>query len=317
MRLGFVSPEFANQARRRGLQSSGRPRPNTNGRPPQFFPRRDVPPVDHTDPLGWFIPRSRELGFDAIEGSIEPYVGDARALDRIGNLLAIHDIAIAGDWFDEFQRPVRPFAEFTAYVDAAVSLGVKAIGIGGMPFSINRFSDDPSLDRAMAMYRENLVPKVEYAERVGVRLAIENHADYRVKDLMEYVVRPINSPALGIKLDTGNAPLVIEDAVDAADACAEVCYATHFKDMFVSPVTPDGGRIVGAPLGRGHCRLAQVAAILASRSPFTGDLILAIEIGWIAPNEDYFEWLAESVAWCRTTLAPLLEPFPALVQGGS
>ncbi len=27
------------------------------------------------------------------------------------------------------------------------------------------------------------------------------------------------------------------------------------------------------------------------------------------PNEDYFEWLADSVAWCRGTLSEYLAPF--------
>jgi sugar phosphate isomerase/epimerase len=159
------------------------------------------------------------------------------------------------------------------------------------------------------MIRTTLAPMVDIAEELDIKLGFENHADYRVKDLMEFVVRPINSPVLGIKLDTGNCPLVIEDAYDAADSCAEVCYATHFKDMFVSPVTPDGGKIVGAPLGRGHCSLDKVGRMLAERSTFADDLILSIEIGWMPPNEDYFEWLAESVAWCRTELAPYLDTF--------
>jgi hypothetical protein len=88
-----------------------------------------------------------------------------------------------------------------------------------------------------------------------------------------------------------------------------VCYATHFKDMFISPVTPDGGKIVGAPLGRGHCGLGKVAKMLAERSSFADDLILSIEIGWMPPNEDYFEWLEESVTWCRSALAEYLAPF--------
>ncbi len=78
--------------------------------------------------------------------------------------------------------------------------------------------------------------------------------------------------------------------------------------MFISPVTPDGGKIVGAPLGRGHCRLAEVARILARSAPDPDRLILSIEIGWMPPNEDYFEWLDESVAWCRRELADCLTP---------
>jgi hypothetical protein len=51
--------------------------------------------------------------------------------------------------------------------------------------------------------------------------------------------------------------------------------------------------------------------MLAERSSFADDLILSIEIGWMPPNEDYFEWLEESVAWCRSALAEYLDPLDA------
>ncbi len=309
MRLGFAAFEFVNHSRPERYYSTGRPKASTAGRPIQFYQRRDQPKPDYDDLLGWFIPRCREMGFDAIEGNLVPYLDDPAALDRLGNLLATHDIAISSDWGDDFSNPTKTATDHRDFLTKAKSIGVTAVGIGGMPFSINRFVDDPSPQRQYEMIRNCLAPMVEIAEDLDLKLAFENHADYRVKDLMEYVVTPIGSPALGIKLDTGNAPLVIEDAVDAADACAEVCFATHFKDMFISPVTPDGGKIVGAPLGRGHCGLDQVGQMLFERSTFVDDLILSIEIGWMPPNEDYFEWLAESVAWCRSALVDYLDPF--------
>jgi sugar phosphate isomerase/epimerase len=311
MRLGFAGFEYVNHARNHRYYESGRPWANTSGRPIQFYTRRDRPELDMTDTLGWFIPRCRDMGFDAVEGDLSPYLDDPAAIDRIGNLLAKHDVALSADWGDDCSNPTKTPEQHRHFFTIAQSLGVKAIGLGGMPFSINRFVDDPSVERQYEMIRTTLAPMVEIAEELGLKLGFENHADYRVKDLMEYVVRPINSPALGIKLDTGNCPLVIEDAVDAADACAEVCYATHFKDMFVSPVTPEGGKIVGAPLGRGHCGLDKVAKMLAERSTFADDLILSIEIGWMPPNEDYFEWLDNSVAWCRDALSAYLEPLNA------
>jgi len=307
MKLGFAAFEFINHAARRRYYESGRPLASTAGRPIQFYDRREQPVVDAIDPLGWFIPRCRELGFDAIEGNLTPYLDDPAAIDRIGDLLARHGVALAADYGDDFSKPARSPEQFRTFARTAKQLEVRVIGVGGMPFSINRFVDDPSFERQMEMIRTGLGPMVEIAGEEGLKLGFENHADYRVTDLMEHVVGPIGSPALGIKLDTGNCPLVIEDPVDAARACANVCYATHFKDMFISPVTPDGGKIVGAPLGRGHCRLDEVARILAAGS-FADELILSIEIGWMPPNEDYFEWLAESVAWCRTALAGHLEP---------
>lgn len=308
MRLGFAAFEFINHATRRRYYPSGRPVASTTGRPLQFFTHRPQPEIDTDDPLGWFIPRCRDMGFDAVEGSLQPYL-EPKETDRIGNLLAKHDVALTTDYGDNFAAPTKDPNAFRAYARAAKQLGVVAIGVGGMPFTINRFVDDPPFARQMEMIRAGLTPLAAIAEEEGLKLGFENHADYRCTDLMEHVVEPIGSPALGIKLDTGNCPLVIEDPVAATHACAHACYATHFKEMFVSPVTPDGGKIVGAPLGRGHCRLDEVARILAERAPDPERLILSVEIGWMPPNEDYFEWLEESVAWCRRDLAAYLRPF--------
>lgn len=307
MRLGFAAFEFINHAKRGRYYSSGRPVANTSGRPHQFYTHREQPELDTTDPLGWLIPRCRDMGFDAIEGNLQPYL-EPLETDRIGNLLAKHGVALSTDYGDDFSAPTKDPAEFRPFARIARQLGVDAIGIGGVPFSINRFVDDPSFERQMEMIRTGVAPLAAIAEEEGLKLGYENHADYRITDLLAHVVDPIGSPALGIKLDTGNCPLVIEDAVAAARACAPVCFATHFKEMFISPVTPDGGKIVGAPLGRGHLELAKVARILHESAPDPEHLMLSIEIGWMPPNEDYFEWLAESVSWCRSELAEYLSP---------
>ena len=307
MKLGFAGFEFINHARGNRYYSSGRPVANTSGRPHQFYTHHDQPTVDKTDPLGWFIPRLKEMGFDALEADLTPYQ-DAASVDRIGNLLTKHGITLSADYGDDFSAPKKQAEDFRPFAKVAKQLGVRTIGLGGVPFSINRFVDDPSFERQMEMIRSGVTPLAQIAEEEGVQLAYENHADYRVTELLEHIVKPIGSPALGIKLDTGNCPLVIEEAIEAATASAHVCFATHFKEMFISPVTPDGGKIVGAPLGRGHLKLDQVAKTLFENAPDQENLILAIEIGWMPPNEDYFQWLADSVTWCRTTLAPYLSP---------
>lgn len=311
MKLGFAAFEYINHAGRKRFYSDGRPVASTAGRSFLYYESTPQPQVDVDDPLGWFIPRLREMGFDAIEGDLSKYLDSPADLDRIGNLLAEHGITLAADYGDNCANPTKTRDDHVKYLTAASNLGVKAIGTGGMPFTHNRFTTDPSVELQYEMIRTTMAPILEVCEELDLKLAFENHADYRVKDLMEYVVKPMNSPNFGIKLDTGNAPLVIEDALDAADACAEVCYSTHFKDMYVSPVTPEGGMITGAPIGRGHCSLEKVARMLHERSTFSEDLVLSLEIGWIPPNQDYFHWLADSVDWCRTNLADYLDPLQA------
>lgn len=111
---------------------------------------------------------------------------------------------------------------------------------------------------------------------------------------------------MGFKLDTGNCPLVIDDVIEATEIAAPICYATHFKDMYVIPNCPEGGKVVGAPVGRGSLKLDRVGEMIATRAPFPDDLILTIEIGWCPPNEDFFKWFEESVRWCHEKLGRYL-----------
>jgi sugar phosphate isomerase/epimerase len=217
-------------------------------------------------------------------------------------------VTLATDYGDDFSAPKKAPEAFRPYARAAKQLGVSVVGTGSMPFSINRFVDDPPFEHQMELIRSALRPLVAIAEEEGLKMAIENHADYKCGELIRHVVEPIGSTALGIKLDTGNCPLVIDDPVEAARLSAPICYATHFKDMHVSPVSPEGGKIVGAPVGRGSCQLDQVARILAEGAPDPANLVLSIEIGWMPPNEDYFQWLHESVRWCRAALSGYLTP---------
>src|SRR6266508_4555948 len=123
MRLGFAAFEFINHATRQRYYPSGRPVASTSGRPIHFFTHRPQPEIDADDPLGWLIPRCRDMGFDAIEGSLQPYL-EPKEIDRIGNLLAKHGVALTTDYGDDFSAPSKDLSEFRAFARAAKQLGV-------------------------------------------------------------------------------------------------------------------------------------------------------------------------------------------------
>src|SRR5436309_1234057 len=68
------------------------------------------------------------------------------------------------------------------------------------------------------------------AEENGVVLAMENHIDLLADEMAE-IITTVNSPWLGVCLDTGNNLRLFEDPVVVAKTLAPWARATHIKDL--------------------------------------------------------------------------------------
>ena len=68
------------------------------------------------------------------------------------------------------------------------------------------------------------------AEDHGIVLALENHIDLTADEMVE-VVGSLDSPWLGVCLDTGNNLRLHEDPVVVAEKLAPFARATHIKDL--------------------------------------------------------------------------------------
>jgi sugar phosphate isomerase/epimerase len=71
---------------------------------------------------------------------------------------------------------------------------------------------------------------VKVAEEYDVKLAVENHIDYTADECVELLER-VDSPYLGLNLDTGNFLRLLDDPIDGAKKLADRVYATHIKDL--------------------------------------------------------------------------------------
>ncbi|HEX2036864.1 MAG TPA: TIM barrel protein [Chloroflexota bacterium] len=142
------------------------------------------------------------------------------------------------------------------------------------------------------------------AEGAGVRLAIENHADYRGYELAQ-VLTAVGSPAVGARLDTGNPYAVLEEPLAAAEALAPFTFATHIKDEIVESEpgnrgVPPGGLLAlrDCPLGEGHVDLPAIVRLLSERGPLGADLVLTLEVPARSAEA--------SVAYAREAFGPYL-----------
>src|SRR2546423_7970058 len=94
----------------------------------------------------------------------------------------------------------------------------------------------------------------------GMRLAIENHKDRRVHELLDLLKR-ISSEYVGVCVDTGNNIALLEDPTEAVEALAPFAFSTHLKDMAVQEYE-DGFLLSEVPLGDGFLDLKKMVALL-------------------------------------------------------
>ncbi len=102
-------------------------------------------------------------------------------------------------------------------------------------------------------------------EREPFKIAIENHKDWRVSELLALIAR-IDSPQFGICVDTGNSIALVEEPQAVVEAYARHAFTTHIKDMGVEEY-PAGFRLAEVPLGRGFLDLPKVVELLRRANP--------------------------------------------------
>jgi sugar phosphate isomerase/epimerase len=175
-------------------------------------------------------------------------------------------------------------------------------------------------DRAVAILRE----ACKAAEDLGLKIAMENHADFTVRELVSILAR-VNSPAFGFTVDCANLAFDLDEPLRLAGIMAPYALTTHFKDYRILR-TPKGLALENCAVGDGDIDLAAIARLLAEKNP---QINLNIEIhsqwnfftlniledGYFyrhpAPPGDGLAWFLKK-SWQRPIAT---EPFTALPDG--
>lgn len=122
---------------------------------------------------------------------------------------------------------------------------------------------------AFDQFRKDSVASLERAEPVvrrhRVRLAVENHKDWRVPELIDLLAH-LSSEWVGVTLDTGNSISLLEDPMEVVAGLAPYAFTTHFKDMSVAPYE-DGFLLSEVPLGQGFLDLQKIVAVCERYNP--------------------------------------------------
>ncbi|MFN2284919.1 MAG: sugar phosphate isomerase/epimerase family protein, partial [Anaerolineae bacterium] len=155
----------------------------------------------------------------------------------------------------------------------------------------------PDLDEAIALLKES-VPAFEAA---GVVLAIENHDRFRAEEFLE-IVETVDSPHLGICLDTVNSFGALEGPEGVIDTLGPWTVNLHVKDFTIRRADHKMGFVIeGTPAGKGRLDVPALLARLRAWG-FDGSVILEL---WTPPEATLAETIAKEAAWAEESVGYL------------
>ena len=118
-------------------------------------------------------------------------------------------------------------------------------------------------------FKQNALKALQEVEPIlrknRVRLAIENHKDWRAQELVN-LLHTLSSEWMGVTLDFGNNIALMEDPVDVVKILSPYIFSTHVKDM-ATEESPDGFLLSEVPLGKGNLDLPKMVELCKKQNP--------------------------------------------------
>src|SRR5690606_35899764 len=150
-------------------------------------------------------------------------------------------------WLPATDADVEAFDRDVASAKAAGAMVIRTVCLSGRRYENFHTAAE------FAEFRKDAIAALKRAEPIvrkhKVKLAVENHKDWRAAELIE-ILDMIGSEWLGVTLDFGNSISLIEDPMDVLNTLGPRAFTTHVKDMGVAEYE-DGFLLSEVPLGQG------------------------------------------------------------------
>jgi 3-oxoisoapionate decarboxylase len=223
--------------------------------------RRSHRPSGFSDPLV-FLEYCRKLGAGGVQVSVgrgdDAYVGRVSDAVRESGMYLEGIVGLPRDASDvpRFNDELRTAKECGASLVRTVMLSGRRYETFDSADAFNKFAD-----RSW----QSLVLAKPIVERHDVRLAVENHKDWRVPELLD-ILKRIDSPNIGVTLDTGNSIALLEEPHEVVEAYAPYAFTLHFKDMAVAEYE-NGFLLSEVPLETGFVDLSRIVKLVRDKRP--------------------------------------------------
>ncbi|MEX2142496.1 MAG: sugar phosphate isomerase/epimerase family protein [Pirellulales bacterium] len=223
--------------------------------------RRGHRPSGFADPLV-FLEYCRKLGAGGVQVSLGR--GDDAFVGRVTDAVRASGMYLEG--IAGLPRDQADVARFNDELRTAKECGatvVRTVMLSGRRYET--FDSADAFRKFADRSWQSLVLAKPVVERHGVRLAVENHKDWRVPELLG-ILKRIDSPNIGVTLDTGNSIALLEEPHEVVEAYAPYTFTLHFKDMAVAEYN-DGFLLSEVPLGTGFVDLARIIKLVRDKRP--------------------------------------------------
>jgi sugar phosphate isomerase/epimerase len=135
------------------------------------------------------------------------------------------------------------------------------------------------------------------AEPRNIMIGIEPHQQYsKSPDGLDKICRLVDSPAIGINFDTGNAYLSGEDPIGWLERVKEKLVHIHAKDISIQQSEDERGKVTGTPAG---CACGDGVidwkGVIEACKDAPRDIVLSVECGTIEQAKRSIEHLKQLV----------------------
>jgi 3-oxoisoapionate decarboxylase len=146
----------------------------------------------------------------------------------------------------------------------------------------------------MVLIRYTLYEAAQFAEPRGISIGLECHQKYtKTPDGLDRIYDLVDSPAIGINFDTGNAYLAGQDPYTWLERVADRLVHLHAKDISVEHSEAERGKVAGTPVGcacgDGVLDWARIIEIVRTKTP--RDIVFSVECGSIEEAKRSLEHL--------------------------
>ncbi len=216
-----------------------------------------------TDPVN-FLEHCHQIGAGGVQATLRStergYTNQVRNLAEKYGLYFEASVRLPQEQtdLDSFRREVQAAKN-------AGALALRAVMLRGRRYE--NFDSAEAFGQFVQQSWKSLTLAEPIVRRQRMKLAIENHKDWRVEEMLG-MLKKISSESVGVTLDTGNNVALLEDPITTAEALAPYAYSVHIKDMGVEAYE-DGFLLSEVPLGEGFLDLNKIVQTVRRSQPNT------------------------------------------------